>query len=58
MRNEGMYNGLLVGYNSSSMVTNVTFTDIYMLSNTTPAATLEEMKILDVNETSGIVVVV
>jgi polygalacturonase len=58
VRNEGMYNGLLVGYNSSSMVTNVTFTDIYMLSNTTPAATLEEMKILDVNETSGIVVVV
>lgn len=58
VRNEGMYNGLLIGYNSSSMVTNVTFTDIYMLANTTPAATLEEMKILDVNETSGIVVVV
>jgi polygalacturonase len=57
VRNEGMFNGILQGYNSSSMVTNVTFTDIYMLANTTPATTLEEMKMLDVSQASGIVVV-
>lgn len=57
VRNEGMYNGLLQGYNSSSMVTNVTFTGIYMLANTTPATTLEEMKMVDVSQASGIVVV-
>lgn len=56
VRNEGMYNGILVGYNSLSMVSDVTFTDIYMLANTTPATTLEQMKILDISQTSGIAV--
>ena len=57
IRNEGMFYGILAGYNTSSMVSNVTFTDIYTLANTTPGTTLEEMKILDVSQASGIVVV-
>ncbi|RDL42475.1 Glycoside hydrolase family 28 protein [Venustampulla echinocandica] len=56
VRNEGKYNGLLVGYNSSAMVSDITFSDVYMLANTTPATTLGQMKILDVAYTSAIVV--
>jgi hypothetical protein len=55
-REEGQNNGILVGFNSSSMVSNVKLDHIYMLSNTTPAKTLEEMKILEMKNTANIAV--
>lgn len=57
VRDEGMYNGTLEGYNSSSILSHITFENVYMLANTTPAISLQQMKILDVNNyTSDIVV--
>lgn len=56
VRKEGKKNGMLIGYDASSMVSHVTFKDIYMLANTTPATTLQQMKMLDVRQTSDIVI--
>jgi polygalacturonase len=48
VRQTGIYNGTLLGYNSSAIIDGVSFENIYMLQNTTSAKTLADMKILDV----------
>jgi hypothetical protein len=48
-RKQGGRNGFLQGYDASSMVSGVTFSDVYMWANTTPATTLEEMNLRNIS---------
>ena len=56
-RAQGSRTGRLEGYSSAAMVNGVTITDVYMLANTTPATTLEEMKVLNTSYSENIRIV-
>ncbi|CAM1510747.1 Fc.00g082600.m01.CDS01 [Cosmosporella sp. VM-42] len=47
VRQQGSRSGFLQGYNSSAMVSGVTFTNVYMGKNTVPAETLKDMNMLE-----------
>lgn len=46
-RVQGGGEGFLQGFDEKSMLSGVTFTDVYMHANKTPAATLEELNMLN-----------
>lgn len=57
VRDKGDYNGYVWGYDSKSMVTDVTLQNIYMPGASAPAKTLVEMNILSMNNTARINIV-
>ncbi|CAG9974742.1 unnamed protein product [Clonostachys byssicola] len=53
-RDQGHKNGFLQGYNASSKVSGVTFSDVYMLGSTKPATSLKQMNLLNTSYSENI----
>lgn len=56
-REQGSREGLIQGYDSSNLVTEVTLEDIYMWPSSTPARTLEEMNLVNTTYSNGIEII-
>lgn len=54
VRDLGLNNAIVQGWNSSILVSNVTLSDIYLYANTTPATTLAQLKVLDTSYSTGL----
>ena len=50
----GEKNALLKGFNSSSMVTDVTLKNIYLNDNTTPTTDMATLKLTELDNSSGV----